>query len=345
MLRTILRTASAIGVSSTHRAAACNALCGFLEQGLASTAPDIRSLIVSNDVWQEVFKIYLDRSEDAKPKSMRQVLVTLTAILSKWPDPAQALVVRDSAVETLLSIILGTDSRSKVKPALQGLEHFISKGIVSIQDLVISLQGLGTNLGQLLSGDVIPEPAEVGPATVVEFKRLSAPALVASSEASIEVFVTTLLEWVSHSDVAPAASRLISTFFKFLRTQSSKDVRYYHSVTKLPLWVSPLKRSVEQKPEGREVLKRHVLPAFFILNSHDMLEFVRSLPLEHLLSGAFPQDNCPEVLLLFSSLQVAQGLGLVRVTGMSALRSDLQLCIVVRLLTVDRSGHSGECPG
>ncbi|KAI9869949.1 MAG: hypothetical protein M1830_004896, partial [Pleopsidium flavum] len=316
VLCAILRTASAIGISSTHRAAACNALCGFLEHGLVSTTLELRSLIISNDVWQEAFTIYLNRSEDAKPKSMRQVLVTLTAILSKWPNPGQALVVRNRAVNTLLSIILGTDSRSKVKPALQALEHFTSKGVVPILDVVVSLQGLGNrNPGQLLSGSVLPQCAEAGTVAVVEFDdtHLSEPPLLASSEASIEFFVITLLEWVSHSDVAPAASRFISTFFKVLRKQDSKDVRYYHSVTKLPLWVSPLKRSVEQRLEGLEFLKHHVLPALFILDSHDMLQFVRSLPLEHLLSGTFPNADWPEVLLLFSSLQVAQGLGLVRV--------------------------------
>lgn len=288
---------------------------------MVSTNPQICSLIVSKDVWQKTFQVYLDRSEDAKPKSMRQVLVTLTDALNKWSAPDQAMIVKDSAIETLLSVILRNDSRIKVRPALQALEHFIRKGIVVIQDVVIAVQEFSTTQGKVPSGEIalqsmeaIPTAMDEGDDTVV-----SMAVLAASWEASIEAFVANLLEWLSYSDVAPAASHLISTFFRCLRAQSSKDVRYYHRVTKLPLWVSPFKQNVKENPDGLEVLKHHVLPGIFLLDSHDLLHFIHNLPFEHFLSGAFPEEDYPEVPLLFSSLQVAQGLGFVRVTSMSML--------------------------
>lgn len=276
----------------------------------------MRSFILSVEIWRAFLDVYLDRYGDSKPKPMKQVLVTLAESLSRWPNPEQAEVLRKGVLATFLFWINGHDYTSSLKPALQGLEYSVNKGIFSIQDVVVSLQ---SNVPTVASPPVKDLTTQITGAARSAARpsvpNFPAPESEASFEDLVESFISTLLGWISHTDVAMSASRLILTFFKLIRMQSATGVYFYHSITKLPLWVSPLKEILERKPEIVDALKHHVLPGLFMLSPEDLRDFISSLNLERCLSGMVPAENKPEVLLLLSSLQVAHDLGLVRVTG------------------------------
>lgn len=282
----------------------------------------MRSFILSVEIWRAFLDVYLHRYGDSKPKPMKQVLVTLADSLSRWPNPEQAQVLRKGVLATFLFWINCHDYTPSLKPALQGLEYFVYKGIFSVREVVVSLHGIVPTVAsppvEDLTTQITGAARSAASPSVPEFP---APESEVSPEDLIEPFISTLLAWTSHTDVAMSASRLILTFFKLLRMQSAMGIYFYHSITKLPLWVSPLKEILERKPEIVDALKHHVLPGLFMLSPEDLRDFISSLNLEHCLSGMVPAENKSEVLLLLSSLQVAQDLGLVRVTGKLVLMS------------------------
>jgi len=312
----VLRTADAVGITVSHRAAACNVLCAFLDQAFVSPISEMRSFMLSIEIWRAFFDVYMDRYGDSKPKPMKQVLVTLVNSLSRWPRPEEAQVLRKDTLDTFLLWINSPDNTSMLQPALHGLAYFVSKGIFSVKDVVVSLQRLGSTDDSLPAEDLTTQATQGGQAaTSSGDPAFPAPASGTPSENLMETFICTLLLWASHTGVATSASHLISTFFKILRKHSSKEINFYHSVTKLPLWVAPLKRTLERKPEIVEALKHHVLPELFRLSPEDIHDFVKSLHLEHYSCGKVAANDHSDFLLLLSSLQVAQDLGLVRVTG------------------------------
>lgn len=315
MVLNVLRTAHAVGITVSHRAAACNVLCAFLDQALVSPTSEMRSFILSVEIWRAFFDVYMDRYGDSKPKPMKQVLVTLVGSLSRWPRSEEAQVLRNDTLDTFLLWINSPDYTSMLQPALHGLAYFVSKGIFSVEDVVVSLRRLGPTDEPLPAEDLTTQATQGGQAaTSSGDPDFPAPAS-GPSEKLMETFICTLLLWASHTGVATSAPNLISTFFKILRKHSSKEINFYHSVTKLPLWVAPLKRTLERKPEIVEALKHHVLPELFKLSPEDIHDFVKSLHLEHYSCGKVAANDHSEFLLLLSSLQVAQDLGLVRVTG------------------------------
>ncbi len=279
--------------------------------------PELMAFLLTTATWKAMLRVYLNRSEGSKPKSMKQVLVTLINCLSVWYDPSQARSMRDHTVLTFLYIIHYPSYTSDLKPALLGLEYIIRKEIVLVWDVVVYLQGFATESLQALARSVAQqfrgeEPVEVE----IDVSPFSASASVAFSEATIEKFLSTLLVLASRTDLATPASRLVFILFKSLRKQSSKEVCFYHSVTKLPLWVSPLRQCLEEKPECLEALKHHVLPGLFTLDRLDFLQLVGSLPMKLLLAGMTPENKNSDFLFLLFSLHVAQSIGLAEVIGM-----------------------------
>lgn len=343
MVLNILRTAHAVGITVSHRAAACNVLSALLDRAFVSPLSEMRSFILSVEIWRAYFDVYMDRYGDSKPKPLKQLLVALANSLSEWPSPQQAQALKKDVLETFLFWIQGPDYTSRLKPALQGLAYFASKGIFSVQDVVVSLRSLFLDIGSPPVDALITRVTEDGRAAARHTDMiLPGPGLVLSSEDVLGTFLSNLLVWVSYTSVETAASQLISTFFKLLRKHSSKEISFYHSVTRLPLWVAPLKGILNRMPETLEALKHHVLPELFRLSSEDLRDFIESLHLEHCLSGKVSADGYSDVLLLLSSLQVAQGLNLVQVTGKSVPLLSAARPTFPRLLTSGRSGGS-EC--
>ncbi len=343
----LLKTASASAITSGHRAAACNVLCGLLDRALVKpSSPELTACLLTDNTWKALLRVYLTRSEGSKPKSMRQVLVTLVNCLGEWHDPLQARSMRDHTGLTFLYLIQCPSYSSDLKPALLGLEYIIRKEIVLVWDVVVFLQGFDMESLRVLARSVAhqfrgDQPTEVE----LDISAFSASASVALFEATIEKFLSTLLVLASRTDLATPASRLIFILSKFLRQQSSKEVHFYHSVTNLPLWVSPLRQCLKQKPECLEALKHHVLPELFALDRQDFLRLIGSLPMHLLSSGMKPEDDNSDFLFLLFSLHVAQSIGMAEVTGTSTLRQQVGLFSVVSSLIACRFQHHLQIHG
>lgn len=243
----ILETADLQDLDSAHRAAASNAVCAIIEQSLATKVEYVRDAILTDPVWMRVFNIYLYRSDDAKGKSMRQILLVLTNAISKDESP-RAKELRQRGAATFLDIICERQDRFKVKPALQGLAHFLLKNIVTIEQLM-----------------------QLSDQQAKDFSKGLSPC--STPQSLFKLF----LGWIVHHETSLSAGHLVRNFLlQARRTQQYKDVTGQTPIQ--PLWIEPVVEILQAWPDRILEFKTHVFPHCF---TPDLAEYLRFLSYLH----------------------------------------------------------------
>ncbi|KAF2803660.1 uncharacterized protein BDZ99DRAFT_546992 [Mytilinidion resinicola] len=290
-LHALIGTAEVAELSPPHRATACIALCGIFEPCQVSKFEIVRNVIWEEQIWSRLFGIYLDFFDKSKAKSMRQLLVVFTGVLKRENTP-RSLQFRDQAVLRAVNLISRYQNHRKVKPALQALAHFISKDLVSIDQLIDLSSGSDVNSNRR------PLRAELGQNLLAKF-----------------------LDWVLHNDTALAAGHLVAHFIaKTQKFTSFKD----GPRTDLPLWVKPFENSVRASPESIQEFRHHVFPEVFRLSFDDYIFFLNHLRLYRCLGQTSSivaedkdatnsrSDDPVETSILFAALQVGRDIGMVK---------------------------------
>ncbi|KAF2126132.1 hypothetical protein P153DRAFT_425326 [Dothidotthia symphoricarpi CBS 119687] len=242
----VLETADLPDLGPGHRAAASNALCAIIEFCQVSNTEYARSALLEDFIWLRLFEIYLQRSDDAKGKSMRQMLLVLTSVITK--DQSQrALELRNQATTTFLDIICQRQDRVKVKPALQGLAHFLLRDVASISQLIEIYEQL---LEQSSSG--------LGK--------------TASSSTLFEAF----LAWIVHHDTSLSAGNLVKNFLIQAR-RLPDDSTLTDDDNISPFWIEPVVRTLHYWPDRVQEFKTHVFPHCFLPNIDEYMRFLSYL--------------------------------------------------------------------
>lgn len=239
-----------------------------------------------------MFNIYIERFDNAKAKSMRQVLVVLSNVLLK-ADDSRASNLRDQAIDRFLCIIIEQKNRLVAKPALHGLAHFLSKDLISISRLA-------------------------------EFRRKPIGDHSSTSEwpESVKYLLRQFLNWIPHHDTGQSASHLIKSFLDKIRKDHAELVE---TDQLLPIWVEPLVHSICAEPEMILEYRSHVFPHCFQSHLNEYLTFLLYLRLDNhlavsiastphgdLKSGMSVED---EFNLLLAALQAGKELGIIKDTG------------------------------
>ncbi|KAF1961684.1 HEAT repeat protein-like protein [Byssothecium circinans] len=292
----ILDTADSADLSISHRAAAYNTLCAVIEKCQASDVQYAREALLEDFIWARLFNIYLTRSDDAKGKSMRQVLLVLTSVLLK-NENGRWLELRDRAVTAFVEIICQRQDRVRVKPALQGLAHFIQKGITSnthLIDAYAKLLGLSTD--------------------------------VAARTPNTQSLFSTFLSWIVHHDTALSAGHLIKNFLIQLR-QSDRLSDSNNADNGLPMWIQPVVETLRLWPDRIQEFKSHVFPHCFVPTFDEYLRFLSYLHFERHVgfTGFIPPqlrtieelvyswEDLNEFRLLLAAIETGKELGIVKV--------------------------------
>ncbi|CAN9318824.1 unnamed protein product [Alternaria alternata] len=208
-----------------------------------------REAILDDSVWMRTFNIYLQRSGDAKGKSMRQMLLVLTSVVTK-DQSLRANELRRRATSSFLDIICEREDRIKVKPALQGLAHFLLRDVISITELI----GLFD----------------------VQLKRTSNT--VQDAVTSRTVFKS-FLAWVVHHDTALSAGHLIKNYLLQARRLADYDERGNDGSIS-PFWIEPVVQTLQDWPDRIQEFRTHVFPHCFLPNLSEYLKFLAYLHFE-----------------------------------------------------------------
>ena len=301
LLEALLCSAEHPALSAAHRAAACNALYGFLEQGIASSVPELSALCFAGATWERVLELFLKNSANAKAKPMKQVLTTLLNLLIKNPDPSVTAFLKARTLSTALSIIIEHEDFSSVKPAMQVLELFVRTCIVDAPTVI-----------DAFLKQISKDGASLDYATA-QVSYHSNTELDTSSyhESLIDVLVKNILQWVRFSDIAPVAGRLLITFFKSLRDRRDQDEANTSQTSRSPIWGVPLKRAIIEQPDLIEALEHYVLPELLLLNRSDTDAFLNTLPLQDMQCGNFGNLSEPDIRLGLIAIGVVENMGML----------------------------------
>lgn len=226
---------------------------------------------------------------------MRQMLLTLTGVLLRNTG-SQTTNLRDKAASTLVDIICHRHDRLKVKPALQGLAHFLQKDVVSISDLI-----------ELYKQDLSDRNAP--------------------DSQSLQDILRSFLSWIVHHDTSLSAGHLLKSFFTSLRRSSMKSISSSGGVW--PLWIEPVVETLHSWKDRIQEFKTHVFPNCFLPSLDEYFRFLSyvhfashipttaTLPGELLIYNDRKNDlqTFEEFEILLAALQTGKELGIVRDVG------------------------------
>jgi hypothetical protein len=295
VLGPLLETADTVDISPSHRADACNLVCAIIEKCQASDTPYARDAILDDFIWSRLFSVYLERSDDAKSKSTRQVLLVLTSVLLKSESP-RALELRQHAATVFINIICQRQDRLKVKPALQGLAHFLGKDVIAVAQLL----------------DIYQKLLEHKPDQTA--KTLPAQSLLSA-----------FLAWVVHHDTSLSAGHLIKNYLVKLRSLPKQTVLADKDIG-IPLWLRSVVDCLKRWPDRIQEFKTHVFPHCFLPNVDEYFHFLSFLGFaQHVasreclpaqLNTTDAQTNgLEDYRILLASIEKGKELGIVKDIG------------------------------
>jgi hypothetical protein len=228
---------------------------------------------------------------------MRQILLVLTSVITK-DDSLRAHELRRQAATTFLDIIRGRQDRLKVKPALQGLAHFLLRDVLPLAQLVELYRGL----------------LERSPNT--------------KKHASLQTMFQTFLAWIVHHDTSLSAGHLVKNFLiQARRVPDYLANTQGGSVT--PLWIEPVVNTLRDWPDRMQEFKTHVFPHCFLPNVEEYSRFLSYMRFGHHVEvdGVLPEalssfrdhknglDATEEFRILLAAIEAGREINIIRDNG------------------------------
>ncbi|MCJ1464709.1 hypothetical protein MMC07_003322 [Pseudocyphellaria aurata] len=297
--RQIIRTVSSAQLSPTHATASWNCLCALLELSITSSDLSVRKIGFSSETWVEVFRIFLLRSPNIKAKSSKQVLLTLTKLLSKQPIKAVQQCLIEYVIDSVVMMIYEQQDYSSVKPAFQVLDHFLVRDIVEYSDIVAQMARSKAQREGLQKGPGHTKSSSEG-LHIRESFDLSLDEVVLL----IEAFTSQVLNWSKYPDLAPLVGRLLASFFKSVRGLQTKSGDTKRFKYKLPLWLTPIKEAIQKELLVLEICETHILPSLLALDTTETAAFIDTLPVKDLREGNTESHTVIDIELCLSTLKI-----------------------------------------
>ncbi|KAM0098262.1 hypothetical protein ACP6JE_007210 [Aspergillus fumigatus] len=309
--QSLLKTFSTASIPSSHMTASCNAVRAFLDAAAVSKFGGTRQLVQSPDTWLSAFELFITRFEDAKPKSMKQVLTSLVKLLAQSRQEPSCHLIQVGLVDAILpSIILG-EPRAPLKAFLVSLEIITRKNAILPHELISMLQvWLSKNSEKwipILQEDCKALSMDVGVLLLSDEDSCNTKR-VESRGLAVQILLLGLLNQAKNPELASSAGDTIAAFFQKLKSDLglAEDNRALLSV-----WIPPVRYMVLQNLDNLEPMSNYVLQPLFHNDPSGFRSFLDSLPLKNVLAGDMADAALPELTVLFASLQVAKKAGLV----------------------------------
>ena len=188
----------------------------------------------------------------------------------------------ENAICVATRAIRKQDDSADIKPAIKVLEHFLGIGLIDAAQIaqIKSSEDLGLSRTESSNTDnQTPNTQQV------QVKQ------------SVQNFALNVLEWMQYPDCAPAVGRFLPMFFKSLEESRSDTTIAPLKDSVVPLWINPIKQTLEIRQELREVLEIHVLPGLLRLGPADVKAFLETLPFENIQQGNIGSSSVSDIQL------------------------------------------------
>lgn len=300
--QSLIQTASTPSLSYQHTAAACNALSAFVDAASNASNEGTREVALASETWLAIFDIIVGRYEDAKPKPLRQLLVSLTTILAKHYQGPQRMLIQSAVANAIFPTIILGESRSRLKGSLVCLEHFIRKSATLPSELIALVRDwLAQDRGKWIS--VFEKDREA------LSHGLSDSDFIASSDAPSEAFAAKiftfgLLTQTNNREMAGTTGGMLSALVKKMKAE-------FPTQPVSTIWVAPTRLMLLENVDNLEALSSQILLPLFMADPTGFVPFVEALPFRSLLAGDMSDAAESEYMLLFTSLQMGKKVNLV----------------------------------
>ena len=299
-MQDLLQTASSTELSLKHGATALNALCGFLEQCSTSSEYRVQALSYKAETWTRAFNIFITNSDNNKPKPLRWLLLTLGRLIASHPVDADKDLLLGAAVCTASRAIRKKQDTADVKPAIQVLEHFLTKNLISAAEIAQVKKPEDLRFCRNASANEDNQSHDTQQGQVNQ---------------SVQKFALSALEWVQYPDCAPAVGRFLPVFFASLEESQSNSAVHISKEAVRPLWTSPVKQYLERHQGLLEVFGIHVLPGLLRLGPTHVNAFLKLLPFESIQRGNIGLSSITDIHLCLLVAKTAEDPGLRKYFG------------------------------
>ncbi|TVY81647.1 tRNA (cytidine(32)-2'-O)-methyltransferase non-catalytic subunit TRM732 [Lachnellula suecica] len=265
----------------------CIKLCYYIEQCRNSSCTPIQGVAFSKETCLKVFNFYIEWNEKNQHRSMRQVVELLCSLIARNPSELTSETVKQTILEKSLSILSHQTAQSLVKPAFKALECLLHKNAISPQELLAAYKARDSQ-NQASS---------------------SLAATEQSSESLWDSFILGLFDWMSLSDISPAAGKFIVTLFKALKPAagSSEGHQSDYSIQ----WQRWIRNGLAKDSHAFENVKNYLFPPLFKIDRPGSLTFLESLNQQRAISDLQTQDVDAHALLQLAAMDVGKKAGLV----------------------------------
>ncbi|KAF2767248.1 hypothetical protein EJ03DRAFT_376354 [Teratosphaeria nubilosa] len=283
LLDNIFATASSLAITASHKVAAWNTLCAYLDRISDFNAIIVRDLLWTNGLWKHAFDLYLSQAHFVRPKSSRQLLTSLTAVLRKAQTYYAALggMEQDVVRSLMYGVVVGED-QGYVKTCAQALSSFLGKELVTLQALL----------------HLMPLSASM------------------SCPPGVDDFLLVLFKWTSKADFSSTIGQLVSAVLDQSNNLKAESTNSHSATTRLPIWSSALKASARTGAVDVPSLRVHLLPVLFRRSASEYIAFLYDLGIErlggHRSKSMSPPQGFSDTELLYASLQTGKDIGFLQ---------------------------------
>ncbi|KAM3416813.1 hypothetical protein BST61_g8404 [Cercospora zeina] len=281
LLNNVVFTSSYPILGIAHRVAAWNTLCSLIDQTLQSDVDIVKNVVWDQSIWTRAFETYLNHAHNARPKSSRQLLVTLTHALQKQTGSGRANSI-GIASQTLAASLVDYEDAPRAKAAIQLLTNLLAKQVL--------------HLGELPSAFTLLRPGI----------RTGDNHLNASD------LLEVLFRWLGKGDFGSTIASGIAVVLDRLDEQNADGIQPGPGGGDARFWRTPLESVFIQGSVNIDDLRAHILPMLFKRKKTEFASFLQYHGIEigkdasATLSGPNPYAE-----LLFAALQTGKSLGLL----------------------------------
>ncbi|KAF2215287.1 hypothetical protein CERZMDRAFT_36176, partial [Cercospora zeae-maydis SCOH1-5] len=268
-----------LGIS--HRVAAWNTLCSLIDQTLQSDVDIVKNAVWDQDIWKRAFEHYLNHAHNARPKSSRQLLITLTNALQNQRGSSRANSI-EIASRTLAASLIDYEDASRAKAAIQLLANLLAKRII--------------HLGELPSA----------------FTSLRPGIRTGENHLNASDLLEVLFRWLGKGDFGSTITSGIAVVLDRLDEQNADGTQPGPIGGDARIWRMPLESVFIQGNVNIDDLRAHVLPMLFKRKKAEFASFLQCHGIEigKDTSAALSGPN-PYAELLYAALQTGKSLGLL----------------------------------
>ena len=260
---------------------ACVKLCGFVEQASKSSSSKLRSWAFSQDVVLKMFNFYIEWNESDTHRSMKLVLDLVPQLLRRNPDDEASQSAKRVVLDSLVSIIVGKSSKPLAKSAIKALDHFLTKGIFTLEEIRI---------------------------TYVSLLRDKSP----SDDLRVwKSFIAELFHWMKLHFVCPTAGRFIMCLYRGLRRDNSEKAVDFSIET----WNQWLLEALTEEPSLLEPIKTYIFLPLFKADRGEALRFLKQMNEHEAVSASSNIDLSLPAILQLAALETGKKVGLVEEPG------------------------------